>query len=249
MGKMIPTEIKGFTPVIDVVVEEVGLMAAVVFGRVWRYCQMEDGVCSASLERIASEIGTSRKTVERYVKKLCENGYLSDMTPMRRNRPHRYRETGKVGLYGALSAQTRSDRESYQNPDRSDRESDWSDRESDLGKTESLMKIHEETTEDTHDDLPIHQANFAMLARVCKIDLDTMTPTQRGKLNQVEGFMRKHKHITPEDIEAFGIWWYKHHWKGKDEQPPRPMQIREEWGIFEAWRKKHAREREGVMRV
>ena len=38
------TEVKGFTPVIDIVVKDTSLVTAVVYGRIWRYCQMEDRV-------------------------------------------------------------------------------------------------------------------------------------------------------------------------------------------------------------
>jgi len=245
-GKTILTEVRGFTPVIDEIVQDLGLMPAVVFGRVWRYCQMKDGDCSASLERIATEIGVSRKTVERHIKALCDAGYLVDTTPNRRNRPHHYKDAGKVQVLGIIAAETRSDLKSYQ-VERSDTESEHSDRESDPGKTESPMKIEKETREDTHADSSPAKANFAMLARICKIDLDTITPTQRGKLNQVEGFMRMVKSVSTQDLKEFGVWWYEHHWKGKDGQPPRPMQIREDWGIFSDWRiKQH---NGGVIRV
>jgi hypothetical protein len=77
------------------------------------------------------------------------------------------------------------------------------------------------------------RANFSALAKVCKIDLDTITPTQRGKLNQVEKLLRTRKGVTAKDINAFGDWWYDDWWQGQDGQPPRPMQIRENWGAFE----------------
>ena len=69
------SQVKGFTPVIDALVEELDLMPAIIYGVVWRYCQMEDRVCRASLETIASRVGISRKTVERHIKALCDAGY------------------------------------------------------------------------------------------------------------------------------------------------------------------------------
>jgi len=130
-------QVKGFTPVIDTLVEEIGLMPALVYGVVWRYCQMEDGICRASLEKIGSRIGISRKTVERHIKELCRAGYLKDMTPDLRNRPHIYANTGRakiVGLVEAQVAQTESPTKTItqseslstqsESPTRSDRESD-----------------------------------------------------------------------------------------------------------------------------
>ncbi|HUV90772.1 MAG TPA: helix-turn-helix domain-containing protein [Anaerolineae bacterium] len=88
--------LKGFTPIIDVVVKDTSFMTAVVFGVVWRHCQMDLGACIASLETLAGTIGVGRKTVVRHVKELVKLGYLRDLTPERRNAPHVYVDTGKV---------------------------------------------------------------------------------------------------------------------------------------------------------
>jgi DNA-binding Lrp family transcriptional regulator len=98
MSKTVLANVDGFTPVIDEIVKDVGLMSAVVFGRMWRFCQMKDGVCNASLEKIAEEIGVDRATVMRHAKDLCAAGYLKDLTPDLRNHPHTYADTGKVML-------------------------------------------------------------------------------------------------------------------------------------------------------
>jgi len=98
MSKTILSRVNGWTPVINSIVKEVNLMSAVVFGRIWRFCQMEDGVCRAALEKIAEEIGVDRATVMRHAKELCKAGYLKDLTPDLRNRPHVYADTGKASL-------------------------------------------------------------------------------------------------------------------------------------------------------
>lgn len=155
MGSVL-SEYKGFTPVIDVVVEDVGLMTAVVYGRMWRYCQMEDHVCRASMEKIAKEVGVSTKTARRHVKKLCEYGYFRDATPDVRNKPHVYVDTGKVVIRGLIEAK-RVDRESDQNRDRVDRESDHGGTESPMKKVfeerkykkESATKNEEDSTNDS----------------------------------------------------------------------------------------------------
>jgi len=76
------TETEGFTPVIDVLAQELGLMTAVVYGIVWRYCQMRDKICSASLDILANHIAVDRKTIERHIKVLCEIGYLTAIRPI-----------------------------------------------------------------------------------------------------------------------------------------------------------------------
>lgn len=110
MSKTVLANVDGFTPVIDALVTELGLMTAVVFGRVWRYCQMEDQVCKASLEKIGESIGVDRVTVMRHIKQLCDGGYLKDLTPDLRNRPHIYVDTGKAGIkvsiYGVAESNT-----------------------------------------------------------------------------------------------------------------------------------------------
>ena len=98
MSKTILAQVDGFTPLIDGVVMEVGLITAAVFGKAWRYCQMSDGVCRAAQERIANELGISRVTVNAHMAKLVEAGFLQDTTPYLIGLPHVYRDTGKANL-------------------------------------------------------------------------------------------------------------------------------------------------------
>lgn len=98
MSKTILAQVDGFTPLIDAVVQDVGIISAAVFGKAWRYCQMADGVCKASQERIADELGISRITVNTHFAKLVEAGYLVDMTPGLLGMPHIYKDTGKAGV-------------------------------------------------------------------------------------------------------------------------------------------------------
>lgn len=97
-------EVKGFTPVIDVVVADVGFVTAGVYGVAWRYCQMSDHVCKVSQERMAGHLGISAKTVQRHLQNLCEAGYLKDLTPEAKNRPHVYADTGRVIITGLVEA-------------------------------------------------------------------------------------------------------------------------------------------------
>jgi len=108
MSKTILTDIEGWTPTIDAVIDDLDLLSSVVFGRVWRYCQMEDGICRATIEKIADGCGLSRRTVERRLEKLCGTGYLKDLTPDRRNAPHVYADTGKAGLQAVIRATSES---------------------------------------------------------------------------------------------------------------------------------------------
>ena len=100
----VATEVKGFTPLITSIVKAHGLYCAAVFGRMWRYCQMDDRVCRASQETIANDLGISRATVNQHIETLVKNGYLEDTTPDLRNAPHTYRDTGRVVLRSSLDA-------------------------------------------------------------------------------------------------------------------------------------------------
>jgi 5-methylcytosine-specific restriction endonuclease McrA len=79
------SECKGFTPVIDVLAKEVGMMTALVYGIVWRYCQMEDGICYISRRQMAEHAQISVRTVERHLERLCEAGYLKQVLPIPRD--------------------------------------------------------------------------------------------------------------------------------------------------------------------
>lgn len=76
MSKTVLTKVDGFTPIIDGIVSKYGYVAAMVFGVVWRYCQLKDNKCTASQETMASKIGIKRQTFNRNIKTLVENGYL-----------------------------------------------------------------------------------------------------------------------------------------------------------------------------
>jgi len=99
MSKTILTKVDGFTPLPDLLVTKYGIVTASVWGSAWRYCQMGDGICRASLEKIGKRIGVSRQTVINHMEILVNDGFFEDTTPNLKNRPHIYRDTGKVGMY------------------------------------------------------------------------------------------------------------------------------------------------------
>ncbi len=87
--------IYNFTPVSDKITQELDTLAALVYGKIWRYNQMKDGVCRASQIRIAKELGISDDTVNDRLKRLEAAGYIVDKTPDLRNKPHLIYVTGK----------------------------------------------------------------------------------------------------------------------------------------------------------
>jgi DNA-binding MarR family transcriptional regulator len=145
------SEVKGFTPVIDVLAQELGLMSAVVYGIVWRYCQMEDRVCTASRKRIAEHADISVKTVERHLKRLCKAGYLKDLTPDQKHRPHVYADSGKAKIMGLLTVEVGTT-ESLTSDLGKTESLTRSDSKSNLGKTESLIRKPSYDREDERED-------------------------------------------------------------------------------------------------
>lgn len=108
MGEIKPKEIiheiSGYTPIFDVLVQRYeDAITPMVFGKAWRYCQMEDGVCKASLRRLATELGLDPSTVSRHLKILAADGYLKDLTPDARNVPHVYADTGRIVMRTATN--------------------------------------------------------------------------------------------------------------------------------------------------
>lgn len=96
--KELPSVLSGFTPAPDVLIKRYGYVTALVWGKIWRYCQMPDGVCRAKLEKIAGDLDMSIRTIIRHIDPLVADGYLRDTTPNRKNRPHIYADTGKIRI-------------------------------------------------------------------------------------------------------------------------------------------------------
>jgi len=120
-------------------------MTAVVYGVVWRYCQMRSGVCYASVETLTEHLGISQKSVRRHLKRLCGAKYLEDLTPGVRNKPHTYKDTAKVEMRGSIKVVVGH---SDQPP-----ESGWSE-----SPTDSLDSVTNEETEET----TVYQENEEM---------------------------------------------------------------------------------------
>jgi hypothetical protein len=108
MSKTILAQVDGFTPLIDSLVDEYGVIGAAIFGRIWRYCQGKQGECTAPMSQIGKELDLDKSTISRYVARLVSDQYLEDLTPDAGNTPHTYRDTGKAGLQITLTAKPKS---------------------------------------------------------------------------------------------------------------------------------------------
>ena len=84
-----------FTPVFDEIRDTLGMNAALVFGAVWRFCQMGTGTCTASQETIAARCCMKRATANRAIAALVGAGYL---TKTRTFNGMVLRDAGKIAL-------------------------------------------------------------------------------------------------------------------------------------------------------
>lgn len=90
---------------IDRILQDYGPFVALVWSRMWRYTQMKDGLCTASLPTIGAELRFNRDTVRRAVRILVEDGFFDDLDQGANNgHTHRYRDTGKASIYGRFDA-------------------------------------------------------------------------------------------------------------------------------------------------
>ena len=59
-------------------------------------------------------------------------------------------------------------------------------------------------------------------------DWKQLTRTAAGQLNRYAKELRD-INATPEQIAAFGPWWYANDWRGQKRQPPKPADVAREW--------------------
>lgn len=88
---------RGFgTPASDYLIWLYGQSVALVYGKIWRYCNSY-GSCTASQDRIGREVGLSEFYVNTIINTiLVKHGWIKDHTPSRRNRPHKYTVTNQI---------------------------------------------------------------------------------------------------------------------------------------------------------
>lgn len=232
--------LNGFTPAADELVQLYGPTTAMVFGAIWRYCQMEDGVCRASESKIAARAGVSVSTLGRHTEVLVRDGYLEDTTPDRRNSPHIYRDTGKIKMRIVLSAGQNADYNAAipspnlvgQN-DKPVRQNGVPLRQNDVPRyvkmtdEDTVTKIHKKKEkrreeEDTQSGanaqpsgtLSPQQEYFrAVCCCVGWFDSTTLTESQRGQVAQTMGIL-KTAGITIDHLRTYYQDW-RRSWRSK----------------------------------
>ncbi len=99
----------GFNPAPDIIIKEYDDLAAMVWGKIYRYQHMKAGVCKASQQRIANELGRSRDAVNKRIQWLVKEGYVIDITPAVKGTPHQYVTTNKVNIQLSAEAVVEND--------------------------------------------------------------------------------------------------------------------------------------------
>lgn len=198
----------GFTPVPDKLVREYDFTTAYVWGKVWRYCQMQSGACTASHETIAKRAGMSRRTLIEKLNILIQDGYIEDLTPNLKNKPHTYcTKKGEAKITSTMQiSHTESDiLMETPNPDAS---------ESHLG----MRNLHNDNADNAQSDNPTMQNLHSESAKGAQSAKTTMqnlhlkkqespnpesNPTKESKRETPAPIPKKQREIT---IPAFKVF-------------------------------------------
>ena len=194
MSKTVLANVNGFTPCIDSIVKEHGIMTAAIFGVIWRYCQMKDNTCWASQETIGSVINVSRQTVCEHANKLVESGYLEIIDSLPGETVH-YKDTGKaslsISLTGGVSEIDRGCKRNLQGG---------------VKETDTKKEVKETNKDNTHTDVPPIQRMFEEIT-----GLPVANANDVMALDELEKFKP-----TREDIQEAYNWF-----KAKSSKPLR----------------------------
>ncbi len=167
-----------FTPYFDTLAPEVGQVPTLVFGVIWRFCQMTDNVCKATLQTLADRLAVNRMTIIRAIQVLTTADLIKDLTPDLRNRPHVYRLTPKAQRLVSAYAVSESDTQPAVSVTESDSTGNIetpgvteSDREcnaelqpavteSDLNQTLLLNKLRDKSTDNNSEEFYRSKVNY-----------------------------------------------------------------------------------------
>lgn len=76
-----------FLCVADSITRKYDALASIIFGYIWSKSQLRNGYCNVSYKNIATDLGLSRKTVQRKVAILIEANLINDISTARFNNP------------------------------------------------------------------------------------------------------------------------------------------------------------------
>ena len=88
-----PDTVSGFTPSPDCIRDEIDIIAANVFGAVWRFSKGQRGQCDATLAKISKRAGYGTTATRMRLRLLTEHGWIVE--ERREGRPTVYRDSGR----------------------------------------------------------------------------------------------------------------------------------------------------------
>lgn len=169
----------GYTPVPDKLVREYDYTTAYVWGKVWRYCQMQSGTCTASHETIANRAGMSRRTLIEKLNILIKDGYIEDLTPELKNKPHTYcTKIGEAKITSAMQNLHTENNDPVENPqDSSPSQSHF-----------SMRNLHSDDAKNAQPDSPTVQDSHSHYANSAQSTDSTMQNlhSKKESINPIE---------------------------------------------------------------
>ncbi len=231
------TTLRNFTPLIHTILKRFGLYAAAVYGRIWRYEQGSQGCCNAGQNTIADELGISRATVNRKIQDLIKAGYLIDLTPNRKNKPHDYKTTGKAGIRNISEAfDTVAESYSGVTKNHSTVAESYSDSNLELHEDRKKKEVKKGKSKDTQISKTYHPEFFELIMQATGLD-----PKIKSNASQIGKLAKEliEAGYEPELFKKFYVddhsWWLKNDWRGQKGSKPTLKQIRDTIGLAAEW--------------
>jgi len=94
--KQVAATVGGFTMLPDILIKKYSRETALVFGIIWRHCQMERKVCDASQKTLCEMAGISKDTFIRHATILVNDGYFDKVVEP--GIGSTYKDTGKLSM-------------------------------------------------------------------------------------------------------------------------------------------------------
>ena len=206
--------IKNYTPVFDRITQELDPLASLVFGRIWRYAQMGNGCCEASLQTLAADTGLSVTTVRRRIESLMKADYLSE-------KEYEIGTTRKLTPNYDVMVVGELVRVPESNTPPATEEGE--------GVSESNTKKDSKKLKESYADAIRKGLKLAAVIRADFQEYLGLSPNWETKSNQEHYRFFRERYDTGQTAEGFLAWW-KEDWKGKDGSLPSSMnQVRTLW--------------------
>ena len=190
--------------------------AKVLFGYLaWRQGTSDNAW--PSVGRMASDMNVSNRAIQRRVRELQDQGWLTVTE-----------RSGHSNLYTIHATPERD--KSVASPVPTPDASDTPTPDTSVTQNDSQLNDKDKPTAATHPrasrNNPPHQAFYSAIKTVCYLD-DSLKSNQ-GRLNRTAKEIRDSGRYTPNDILRWygrNGWWYRKHWMGQKGNRPEPELI------------------------